>query len=432
MFQISSETQADYAVQQVPHNREAEEAVIGSVMINPDVYAEAGLRAEHFYITRNAFIWTAFDRLNDRGKPIDFLTVSAELDDMGRLDEIGGPSYLTAVLSAVPTSLNADEYAEIVREKWTARIRLQIANALAAKSYSGDLDIARELDALTKSHAIKRGAAVLHDDLAELVDIVAAREANPGDKWGVRTGLPDFDNMTGGLQPQEVTLIAGKPEAGKTTLMLQMALEAARSGSGVAIYELEMDKKNILMRLITLLGGPTRKEMMRGKIPDEKKDAYWAAVQTLDKLPLYISDNPTMTTMQVGADLARLQATRKIDLVCLDYLDLLADSDGKDSIEKSILRSRRFRQVCRERNVSGLSVQSLNKAGIAADNPGLADVSGPGGVLFDADQIFILTTSADKRDGKLSPVKMRYGENRGIIPLVRDGMRFGCATRIQP
>jgi len=415
----------------MPHSREAEEAVVGSVLINADVYSETGLQADNFYIHKLRFIWDAFTSLHNRSSGIDFLTVCQELENTNRLEEVGGLAYLTALLNQVPTSLNAADYADIVREKWTARHRLQVANTLAVKSYQGQNDISEELDALSKSVTVKRGAIKMREGLNELMSFVAEREKHPSDVWGIHTGLPDLDNMTGGLQSQQTTLIAGKPEAGKTTLMLQIAMDAAAKGHGVAIYELEMDLANVQMRMITLLGGPTVREMMRGRIPEDKKAAYINAIGTLDTLPLYISDNPTMTTLQIGADLARLQATRSIDMVCLDYLDLLKDSEGDTDNERSKMRSRRFRQVCRERKIAGLSVQSLTKAGIAADEPDVSDVSGPAGVLFDADNIFLLTKDKkDIRNGKLIPAKMRYGENVGTINLVRNGMRFGCVARL--
>ena len=431
MYQINDENPPEYETIQIPHNRDAEEAVIGAVFIDPNIMQEIDLCQDAFYIHRLGFIWTAFERLRSRGSVIDPLTAAHELDDMGRLDEVGGPAYLTGLIANIGSSLNADSYAEIINAKWIARKRLSIANAIATKSYSGNPDISPEIDALTRSTVVKYGAAEMNHDLSALYDLAEERGKNPGDVWGIPTGLVDWDNMTGGQHAQRVSLIIGKPEAGKTTLLLQVALYAAMHGHGVALYELEMDKQNLIMRFVTLLGGPSRRQVMRGRMTDEQKTAFNGAIETLDRLPLYISDAPTMTTAQIGADIARLQATRDIELVGLDYLNLLGDADGKDNNENTVLRSRRFRQVCRERRVAGISVQSLNKTGMAADEPQLADMSGPAGVAYDADAVFTLTKSADGVDGKLIPSKVRYGENVGIIPIVRKGMRFECIARRQ-
>jgi len=409
----------------VPCNIEAERACIGSILIDPQCFDELELTASQFYLERHQWLWEAFENMISEHTPIDFVTLRIELDRLGKLDEIGGMSYLTSLMNEVPTSLNAKAYAKQVAHEATNREYLAIGNLLAQGAFSGDIDPAAIMDRLVKAQAVAGGAKSISESLRELDKHVMERRANPGKVWGIPTGLYDYDAITGGLHPQETTLLVGPPEVGKTTLLLQICIDAAiKEHRHIALYEMEMDTLRLLQRAIYMLGGPSPRKLKSGFFDEGDEDTYINALGTLDCSYLHISDTPMMTTTQMRADLARLRSRYPIELVGVDYLNLFGDSDGRDDNERSKLRSRRFRAICREANVCGISIQSLNKEGISKTIAEIQDVSGPADIGFDADWIYALSKDDSNNTVKMSPLKGRDADGRGTIVLSRNGLRF--------
>jgi len=406
-----------------PQNIEAECAVIGSVLIDPDCFGELTLSASQFYIVRHRWIWEAFEQITSKRLPIDFVTLTTTLDEAGKLEDAGGYAYLTSLINKSPTSLNVAAYAELVRNEATNREYIRIANILATGAYNGDLDITAAIDSLIKTQLVEGGAHSLSESLRLLDKEVEARIAKPCKVWGIPTGIYDLDESTGGLHPQETTLLVGPPEVGKTTLLLQICIDVAiNQHRHVALYEMEMDTQRLLHRAIFMLGGPSPRKLKSGYFEDGDHNKYLDAIAKLDSPYLHISDSPMMTTTQMRADLVRLRSRYPIELVGVDYLNLFADSDGRDDNERSKLRSRRFRAICREANVCGISIQSLNKSGIEKSVADIQDVSGPAEIGFDADWIYAL--SKDESNVKMVPLKGRDADKRGVITLARNGLRY--------
>ena len=406
-----------------PQNIEAECAVIGSVLIDPDCFGELTLSASQFYIVRHRWIWEAFEQITSKRLPIDFVTLTTTLDEAGKLEDAGGYAYLTSLINKSPTSLNVAAYAELVRNEATNREYIRIANILATGAYNGDLDITAAIDSLIKTQLVEGGAHSLSESLRLLDKEVEARIAKPCKVWGIPTGIYDLDESTGGLHPQETTLLVGPPEVGKTTLLLQICIDVAiNQHRHVALYEMEMDTQRLLHRAIFMLGGPSPRKLKSGYFEDGDHGKYLDAIAKLDSPYLHISDSPIMTTTQMRADLVRLRSRYPIELVGVDYLNLFADSDGRDDNERSKLRSRRFRAICREANVCGISIQSLNKSGIEKSVADIQDVSGPAEIGFDADWIYAL--SKDESNVKMVPLKGRDADKRGVITLARNGLRY--------
>lgn len=410
-------------IDQPIYNMDAEKAVIGSVLVDPGCFAEIGLLAGQFYIERHRWIWETFERLTSKRLPIDFVTLTTDLQEGGKLVEIGGPAYLTSLINESPTSINVGAYAALVKTEATNREYLRIANILATGAYNGDLDITGTIDSLIKTQLVEGGAHSLSESLRELDKQVVERVANPCKVWGIPTGIYDLDDSTGGLHPQETTLLVGPPEVGKTTLLLQVCIDVAiKEHRHVALYEMEMDTQRLLHRAIYMLGGPSPRKLKSGYFEDGDYENYLKAMDILDTPYLHISDSPMMTTTQMRADLVRLRSRYPIELVGVDYLNLFTDSDGSNDNERSKLRSRRFRAICREANVCGISIQSLNKSGIEKSVADIQDVSGPAEIGFDADWIYAL--SKDENNVKMVPLKGRDADKRGVITLARKGLRY--------
>ncbi len=222
-----------------PHNRQAEEAVIGAVLINPDVYVELSefLQAEDFYIHRLRFIWQAFARLHERRIPIDFLTVSETLSQLGQLEEIGGEATLTGLLNATPTTLHAEAHGQIVRESAIRRQILLAANKIANLAHNQTID----LPETTEQAVAALEGAVLRESGGALVSIGEATSqaydqidhlSRTTELPGTPSGLPDLDAKLGNFQPGALYIVAARPGIGKTSLALTIALNAARAGKG--------------------------------------------------------------------------------------------------------------------------------------------------------------------------------------------------------
>ena len=223
--------------QVVPQSREAEEAVIGAVLINPDAYYDVAqfLQANDFYIHRHKWIWEVFNRLHERRTPIDLLTVSEELDQLNQLAEVGGPAYLTALINNVPTSLHAEAYGRIVEETSIRRRMLTAANEIAKLAYQQENSIESVMDEAEKSvfgvseRRMTRDLQTIQQVLSDYYDRIDQLASRGDEFYGVPTGFIDLDKLLSGLQPSDLLIVAGRPGMGKTAFMLSVAKNAAQT-----------------------------------------------------------------------------------------------------------------------------------------------------------------------------------------------------------
>jgi replicative DNA helicase len=394
------------------YNRDAETALLGAVLIDPSQLHVLTIKPDEFYIDIHKAIWRAFNETSKRGD-IDIITVS---DELSRRGSDVGSAYLTSLITTSPASYNAEYYAAIVSDFARRRADLQIANLIAQGAHGEGVDRAKVIDMLTTNAGVGDGAVPISGLLSGFYTGVEERSKAPADVWGVSTGLSSLDRATGGLHKQQTTMLAGSPGVGKTTLLLQIILHAAMHGHSCGVYELEMDADRLIGRIVSMLTSVPIRDMKTGRM-DNHWEAFNQGVEKLEHLKLYICDNPVMSTMQIRADVARLQNTRGVELVGLDYLNLLTDKESDNSNENVTAKAVRFRQLCREFEVSGISVQSITKEGMRAIVPNLADMSGPAEVGFTADNVFFLVgDQADVTKFTLLPAKMRDSDS-GRIPI---------------
>lgn len=416
----------------IPHSREAEEAVIGSALIDPDaIRLVAWLKPDAFYIHRNRWIWEAMVYMDEKGVAVDLITIG---DELVRRNYDVQPAYITSLITQTPTSLNIEHHAQIVANYAERRTDIQIANKIASGAYSKDgVDRAAIIDMLTRNTSDRSGALPLRSYLSAFYEEVVERSKSPCEVWGISSGISGVDKATGGWQAEQTTLLAGSPGVGKTTLMLQFMLEAAKHGYKVGIYELEMDAHRLLGRIVQMLTSVEVRAMKTGKM-DNHWENFNRGIEILEGLSIYICDNPVMNTSQVRADVARIKARHGLDLVGLDYLNLLTDADGDDKNDNATNKAVRFRQICREFKVAGLSIQSVTKEGMKSLIPTLADMSGPAEIAFSADNVFFMVQDeAKKTDYTLLPAKLRDGD-LGRVPVQlrrpQGKILFGEAARM--
>ncbi len=315
--ELNSAAQTTTSAQIVPHSREAEEAVLGAVLINPEAYYDVAsfLRADDFYIHRHRWIWGAFTRLHERRVPIDLLTVTDELEQQGQLEETGGPAYLTALINNVPTSLHAEAYGRIVEANAIRRRMLSAANDIAKLAYQQDSTVDTVMDEAEKAvfgvseRRTTRDLRSIQEVLSEYYDRIDQLSSRSDETYGVPTGFTDLDRLLGGLQPSDLLIVAGRPGTGKTAFMLSAAKNAAQKNKKhVAIFSLEMSNEQLVQRIISQETGIDSQRLRSGKLEGEEWALFAHAVEVLSDTMIFLDDTPGLTPLQLRTKCRRLHA----------------------------------------------------------------------------------------------------------------------------
>ena len=390
------------APQIVPHSREAEEAVIGAILINPDAYYDVAqfLQAEDFYIHRHRWIWQCFNRLHERRTPIDFLTVSEELDQMAQLAEVGGPAYLTALINNVPTSLHAEAYGRLVEETAIRRRMLTAANDIAKLAYEEESSIESVMDEAEKAvfgvseRRMTRDLRTIQQVLGDYYDRID-QLVNRGDEtYGVPTGFIDLDRMLTGMQPSDLLIVAGRPGMGKTAFMLSAAKNAAQTHKKhIAIFSLEMSSEQLVQRLISQETGIDSQRLRTGKLNEDEWPLFSHAIEVLSDTRIFLDDTPALTPLQLRTKCRRLHLEFRIDLVIVDYLQLMTSgSRSENRVQEVSYISRNMKVLARELNVPVLAAAQLSRAVEQRTDkePQLSDLRESGSLEQDADVVLFI------------------------------------------
>ena len=403
--------------QVVPHSKEAEEAIIGSILINPDAYYDVAgfLSADDFYIHRHRWVFESFLRLNERRAPIDILTVTEELDQMGYLGEVGGPAFLTALINNVPTALHATAYAHLVEETAIRRRMLEAANQIAKSAYQEDITVETAINNAEKAvfsvseRRLSSDLQPIQKVLSEYYDRVGDLANRDDETYGVPTNFRDLDNLLGGLQPSDLLIIAGRPGSGKTSFMLSLAKNAARvANKHIAIFSMEMSNEQLVQRLISQETGIDAQRLRLGKLEGNEWNLFAEAVESLGKTRIFLDDTPSITPTQMRAKCRRLHLEHRLDLVIIDYLQLMqGDSRSDNRVQEVSYISRNLKTLARELNVPVLAGAQLSRAVEQRSDkrPVLSDLRESGSLEQDADIVmFIYREDKDKEDSILKNV----------------------------
>lgn len=357
--------------QLVPHSREAEEGVIGAVLINPDAlyYDVAFLRSEDFYIHRNGWVWEAFIRLHSQKIPIDYITVTEELDKMGHLADIGGAAYLTKLMNNVPSSLHAEAYGRTVETTAIRRRMIANANQEAKDAYSEDKDInesiAEATTRLSKLVKVKESATTMKDVAVNVLDTILDRinrRAKGEDiNLGFKTGIGYIDRNLLGLKKKWLVMFAGKPKVGKSRVVAQIANVLAEQEPGIYV-SLEMDEESLTYRLLSTATKVSATDIEIGNVD---ATAVIKAVEDLNSdLGLWCTSG--LTDIALQAFLAKQKLNQNIGWAIIDYVDLMIPAEKKRNEteeDKDLWNS--LKRIAQELDILVIGIESVNK--LAAD-----------------------------------------------------------------
>jgi len=413
-------------IQGQPHSREAEEAVLGSVLINPEMYYEIAqfLKAEDFYIVRNRWIWEAFTRLHERRVPIDFLTVNQELEQKNQLAEVGGPAYLMSLINQTPTSLHAEAYGRIIEDNSIRRRMLGSANDLARLAYNQQESIETIIDEAEKSifsvseRRIRHDMQPIQEVLSDVYDRVDHMSQRDEEIYGVPTGLIDLDKLLGGLQKSDLLIVAGRPGMGKTGFLLSIAKNAAQKHKKhVAMFSLEMSNEQLVQRLIAQETGIDTQRLRTGKLNDDEWPLFTHAIEVLSDTHLYLDDTPAITPLQLRTKCRRMDLEYKLDLIIIDYLQLMSSDNRTDNrVQEVSYISRNLKVLARELNVPVLTAAQLSRAveQRADKKPVLSDLRESGSLEQDADIVMFINRpdSLEKDSPKANMAEIIVAKHR--------------------
>ncbi len=420
----------------VPQSREAEDAVIGSILINPQAYYDVAsfLKADDFYIRRNGWIWEAFLRLHERNVPIDILTVGEELDQLGKLDEIGGLAYLGALVNNIPTTLHAEAYGRIVEETSTRRRMLEAANQIARLAYDEESSLDTVMDNAAKA-VFGVSEDRIHADLQPIAEVIkgyndhiAMLASRTDELYGVPTGFLDLDRLLMGLQPSDFAIIAGRPGQGKTGFLISIAKNAARlHQKHVAIFSLEMSNEQLVQRLIAQETGIDSQRLRTGKLAENEWELFYEACGALSQTRIFLDDTPAISPLQLRTKCRRLHLEYHLDMVIVDYLQLMTTGRRSENRVQEVSEiSRGLKVLARELNVPVVAAAQLSRAveQRADKTPMLSDLRESGSLEQDADVVmFIYRPDQYDKEGampnvaKIIVAKHRNGPT-GIVELV--------------
>lgn len=390
------------AAQMMPHSREAEEAVIGSVLINPESYYDVAsfLKAEDFYIHRHRWIWETFTRLYDRRTPIDLLTVSEDLDQNGKLAEIGGPAYLSSLMNNVPTSLHTEAYGKLVENMAIRRHMLGAANEIAKLAYQNETTVETAMDEAEKAvfgvseRRTTRDLRRIKDVLSEYYDRIDQLASRDEESLGVPTGFLDLDRLLGGLQPSDLLIIAGRPGSGKTAFMLSAAKNAAQKfKKHVAIFSMEMSSEQLVQRMVSQETGIDSQRLRTGKLQEDEWPLFTHAIEVLSETVIFLDDTPALTPLQLRTKARRLHMEYQLDLILVDYLQLMGSGTRSENrVQEVSFISRNMKVLARELNVPVLAAAQLSRAieQRADKEPQLSDLRESGSLEQDADIVMFI------------------------------------------
>ena len=386
-----------------PYNLDAEEAVLGSILIDSDAYFEVAsmLRSEDFRSVKHRWIWATFSTLHEQRIPIDMLTTQDELERQGQLDEAGGFAYLSQIVTSVPTAFNVAAYGKLVEEAATRRRLIQAASDIAKIAYDEKTDISevvsqseRALFSVSEARST-RDLTPIRQVANDYYERVQFLYDNRGELVGVPTGFRDLDTLLGGMQKSDLIIIAGRPGKGKSAFMVTLALNASRTyKKQVALFSLEMSNEQVMQRMVAQDTRIDSQHLRLGNLGDEDMSRFVQSVGLLSELGIHLDDTPALSATQLRAKCRRLAAEVELDMVIVDYLQLMTADIARESnrVQEVSYISRSLKTIARELRIPVLAGAQLSRSveHRKGQRPMLADLRESGSIEQDSDVVMFL------------------------------------------
>jgi replicative DNA helicase len=430
----------------LPHNLEAERSVLGAILVHNDAFNLAAqfIDSGDFYRDAHRRIFDKMVALNERRDAIDFVTLKEELARSGELDDVGGPTYIASLADGVPRATNVEYYAKIVKEKATLRNLIYAANKILTNAYEADqesdliLDEAETAIFAVADDRLKAGFIAMRDLVKESFPKIEQLFEQKRLITGVPTGFVDIDEMTRGLQPGDLVIVAARPSMGKTSLVLNIAqYVATQPDHVVGFFSLEMSKEALFLRLLTAEAQVDGHRLMSGAIGGKDYGRISHALETLSAMKLHIDDTANVGVLEMRAKARRLQSEHGLSLLIVDYIQLMT---GRGRFENRTLElaaiSRSLKGLAKELNIPIVVLSQLSRAPEARSDhrPQLSDLRESGALEQDADVVVLIyrddvynkdPNSPDAGTAELILAKQRNGPTGTVrLAFLREQTRF--------
>ena len=412
----------------LPHNLEAERSVLGAVLIRNDAinHATEIIDADDFFREAHRAIFNSMIALSERNQAIDLVTLKDELARTGQLDGVGGPAYVASLVDGVPRALNVEHYARIIKEKSTLRSLIYSANRILTTAYDGEQEADLQLDEAERAifeiadDRLRTGFVPLRDLVHGSFEKLEQLGKRGALITGVPTGFEQLDEMTAGLQPSDLVIVAARPSMGKTSFILNVAQHVGtKTEMTVGVFSLEMSKEQLFVRLLTAEGRIDAHRFRSGFLAEKDYDRLSHALGTLVEARVFIDDTPALGVLEMRAKARRLKAEHGLHLLVVDYIQLMQARGRYDNRQQELASiSRALKGLAKELHVPIVALSQLSRAPDArADHrPQLSDLRESGALEQDADLVLFIYREE---------VYEQKEENEGVAEIIIGKQRNG-------
>lgn len=385
-----------------PNSLEAEQSVLGAMILDRDAINTAVeiIRAEDFYKQANGYIFSCIVSLYNKNEPVDLVTLSEELKNRGIINEVGGMTYLADLTNIIATTANVEYYCNIVEEKSTLRRLIKSCNEVIGRAYESKEEVEEIIESAEKSifditqGRDREGFAPISEVLLSSFAQMEERAAHRGELTGLTTGFIDIDYKLSGLQKSDLILLAARPSMGKTALGLNIALNAAlKADARVAVFSLEMSKEQLVQRMISSASHVDLQKIISGRLSEKEWTEVIGAMGPLSQADIQIDDTAGISLLEIRAKSRRLKMERDVDLIVIDYLQLMESNGRQENRQQEISAiSRGLKALAKEIDCPVIALSQLSRAPeLRADHrPILSDLRESGAIEQDADVVMFL------------------------------------------
>lgn len=385
-----------------PYSDDAEKAVLGSMMLDKDAVTQALpiLEPDCFYNEKNKKIYQTMSLMFENNIPIDLITLSEQLQNSGELENVGGTYYLIEINNSTPTAVNVDHHSRIVKEKYLKRLMIQAAGEILEKGYDETTDALEEIDSaeskifeIAEKRIIKNYKSLKDLSKEAFQFITHLKEKDNSELTGVGSGYNDLDSKLGGFQKSDLIIIAGRPSMGKTALALSITRNAAMEfNKPVAFFSIEMAAKQLVVRLISAEAKVNQQKIRTGRISDKELSTIIKKFDKLSKAPIFVDDSPMLNLMELRAKCRRLKTEHNIEMIIIDYLQLMHPPKAESREREISIISRSLKQMAKELDVPVVALAQLNRSVESRSDkrPLLSDLRESGSIEQDADVVLFV------------------------------------------